>query len=632
MDFNFFFDIAALSILLFLVFSIILKKQLVGLSNKIYLRVLGLTFLCAIFDILASLPFLPIPVLTVLNTFFLLLRGCTAASLFIYACNLGQTYYRLRKRPWLYLVIFSPLLIFLVFLVINFFNQSMFVYFPTEVGAGYARGPLIWIAYGISYLYLSFALVLVFASQKYHSKAQLIAMLIAFLLQVSASVIQYLVPGILIEMFMTSLTLLTLSLFIESPENFIDYKTRSLSYRIFIYDMKRRLDLRDSFNILFIHVTNTASLYNLYPHEQAMAFNQACCAAMKAQARAIDPTAEVYYLGNGTFAYVYDHPEVAKDLSVFAQDEFAEPMDHNGISFLYHAKFCTVHCPEDCHKVTDLIAFSTTFFDLTDKDVLHLTPFRKEEGNVLFELDHILEKATREQSFSAYYQGIYSLKEKKFIAAEALMRLVDPTYGLLMPGMMIPYAEGRGKIVAMSKIIMEKAFAFFVEHLRGKLRYIEINLSSYQLLDPRLASDVRDLAYKYDIKPEEIVFEVTETTATTEDFVPKKNINALLAQGYRLAIDDFGTGYSNLSRLLQFNISILKFDRTMTDLLATGKQDDFFNGLFTIFRQRGIKILFEGVETKEVADKLEKMGADHIQGFYYSKTIPEDDFLKLIEK
>ena len=632
MDFNFFFDIAALVILLFLVFSIILKKQFVGLGNKIFLLILDISILGAIFDILASMPFLSIPLLTFLNTVFLLLRGLTAASLFLYACTLGQAYYRLRKRSWLYFVVFAPLIVFFIFLIVNLFNQSMFVYFPTEKGAGYARGPLMWISYAISYLYVSGALALVFASRKYHSKAQLIAMFFAFLLQVGSSVFQLVVPGTLVEMFVTSITLLAISLFIESPENFIDYKTRSLSYRIFVYDMKRRLDLRDSFNILFIHVTNTASLYNLYPHEQAMAFNQACAATMKAQARAIDRTIEVYYLGNGTFAYVYDHLEAAKDLSVFTQDEFAEPMEHNGISFLYHAKFCTVHCPEDCHKVTDLVAFSNTFFDLTDKDVLHLTPFRKEEGNVLFELDHILERATHEQSFSAYYQGIYSLKEKKFIAAEALMRLVDPTYGLLMPGMMIPYAEGRGKIVAMSKIIMEKAFAFFVEHLRGKLRYIEINLSSYQLLDPRLASDVRDLAYKYDIKPEEIVFEVTETTATTEDFVSKKNINALLAQGYRLAIDDFGTGYSNLSRLLQFNISILKFDRTMTDLLATGKQDDFFNGLFTIFRQRGIKILFEGVETKEVAEKLEKMGADHIQGFYYSKTIPEDEFLKLIEK
>jgi EAL domain-containing protein (putative c-di-GMP-specific phosphodiesterase class I) len=345
---------------------------------------------------------------------------------------------------------------------------------------------------------------------------------------------------------------------------------------------------------------------------------------MKAQARAIDPTAEVYYLGNGTFAYVYDHPEVGKDLYVFAQDEFSEPMEHNGISFLYHAKFCTVHCPEDCHKVTDLIAFSTTFFDLTDKDVLHLTPFRKEEGNVLFELDHILEKATREQSFSAYYQGIYSLGEKKFIAAEALMRLVDPTYGLLMPGMMIPYAEGRGKIVAMSKIIMEKAFAFFVEHLRGKLRYIEINLSSYQLLDPRLASDVRDLAYKYGIKPEEIVFEVTETTATTEDFVSKKNINALLAQGYRLAIDDFGTGYSSLSILREFPVSEIKLDRSFINKELNRKDEIIIQSVIEMANKLDILIIQEGVEDAEQRDFITKLGCTRIQGFLYSRPLPKE--------
>ena len=68
----------------------------------------------------------------------------------------------------------------------------------------------------------------------------------------------------------------------------------------------------------------------------------------------------------------------------------------------------------------------------------------------------------------------------------------------------------------------------------------------------------------------------------------------------------------------------------MTKILAQNQQDDFFLGLFTIFHNRNVTVLFEGVEDKEVAEKLEKMGADHIQGYYYSKTIPEEDFLRLI--
>ena len=81
---------------------------------------------------------------------------------------------------------------------------------------------------------------------------------------------------------------------------------------------------------------------------------------------------------------------------------------------------------------------------------------------------------------------------------------------------------------------------------------------------------------------------------------------------------------------MHLDIAILKFDRTMSDLLKDDAYDDFFRGLIPIFQRRKIKVVFEGVETKEVVDKLESMKADYIQGYYFSKTIPEEEFIELI--
>ncbi|MBO5528220.1 MAG: EAL domain-containing protein, partial [Bacilli bacterium] len=134
------------------------------------------------------------------------------------------------------------------------------------------------------------------------------------------------------------------------------------------------------------------------------------------------------------------------------------------------------------------------------------------------------------------------------------------------------------------------------------------------------------------IAPSEVVFEVTESDAVKEDPTIEANLKAIQAEGYKIAIDDFGTGYSNISRIMQLDLSVLKFDRSMTDVFAKGDQDDFFRGLFDIFSKRNVKILFEGVETKEVSDKLESMNVDHIQGYYYSKAIPAPEFLKLLEE
>ena len=629
MGFNLFFDIAAISILAFLMLSIILKKQIIGTSNKLYLLLLIIFLASTILDILASLDNLYIQVLFILNTFFVLLRGLAALMLFFYACNLAKVYYKLKGIKWVYVLLFLPFLALVIALIINFFNKAVFDYLE---GPQYKRGDWMTIAYVVSYLYITAAIVVLITSRKYHTKSQMIALVAAFLLQVSASVFQYFIKDILVEMFVGSLTLLTLSLFIESPENFVDYKTNNLNFHSFTVEAHRRFDAKQKFSILLIHVTNTASLYNLFKTEDAIAFNRACSLEVAAKAKKIDHSLLVYYLGGATFAYLFENRDKDQKILNVVQDAFSKPMTHLGFTFKFGIKTCLADCPEDCDNVAALIAFANTFPDLSKADYLDLKPFRKEGGNLLFELDHILERAIRSRSFSVYYQGIYDIKEKKFVAAEALLRLNDPVFGIIMPSLMIPYAEKRGKIIEISKIMMDKCFEFFDTKLRGELDYIEVNLSPLQLLDPNLLSDIEALASKHNINKNEVIFEMTEETITSGEKTQEHNIDALMQAGYRIAIDDFGTGYSNLSRLMQFDIEVLKFDRSMTNLFALGEQDDFFIGVANIFKNRGIKLLFEGVENKDVAEKLETMGVDHIQGFYYSKTIPEDQFLKLIGK
>lgn len=627
MDFNLFFDIAAIVILVFLIFSIILKKQFILLSNKFYLAVIAVTLIGSILDILASLEFFSIPTLFALNTFFVLFRSLTALTLFLYTLNLAKIYHLLKKNKWIYSLLFLPLLVLIVFLIINIFNKSMFDYLEGPV---YKRGEMMLVAYIVGYIYVFSSLIIVIYSHKYYLKTQITAMVVALLAQAGAQVFQFFVGNVLIEMFVTAITLLTLSLFIENPEYFIDYKTNALNYRSFTTDIRQEFDMKTSFNVLFIKVTNTSTLYNLYPQKKAVVFNRSCTAAVAAKAKKLDKNILAYFLGNATFAYYFTNRDIADDLLKLVHQEFAIPMSNNEITFQFSAKTCLVSCPEDCRTVADLVAFSTTFFDLTEEKHLDIKPFRQEHGNLLFELDHILERAINEKSFSVYYQGIYSLKEKRFTSAEALLRLKDPQFGMIMPSLMIPYAEARNKNIGIGLVVIEKAFAFFVSHLRGKLDYIEINLAPSQLSSSSLAKDIDRLAKQYGIEPHEVIFEILETTMCTDDPNTENNMKELSELGYRLAVDDFGTGYSNLSRIMNIDTSIIKFDKSMTDILNDMDKVDFLTNLLPIFRKRKIKILFEGVENKETSDLLEKLKVDYIQGYYYCGVLPEDEFLKKI--
>lgn len=629
MGFNLYFDYAAIVILVFLLIAIILKKQFFGIGNKLYFFILVCALISAILDVLASISTFPISLLFALNTLFMASRASTALSIFLYACSLGKIFYKMIRKKWSFFLILIPILIFTILLIVNCFTRFVFDYVE---GPKYVRGPFRWTAYAVSYLYVLTAVVIVLSSRKYHSRAQIAAVVGVFLVQVGVSVFQLLVPMELVEMLVVAITLLTLSLFIESPEHFIDQKLMQPSYRSFLGNTTRQFDLKEPFSVIFVVVENAATLYNLCPHEQAIGFLRLCCASISEKVHKIDSSATTYSIGNSTLAFIYSERSKDEEMLDLVRHEFSVPAEHNGIRFQFESKTCLVNCPEDCNDVSDLIAFSSTYPKLTDKHFLDVTPYRHERGNILFNLDHILQRAIENKSFSVYYQGIYSIKEKDFVAAEGLLRLNDPDFGTIMPSLMIPYAETSGKIGEIGRIVMEKSFEFFATKLRGRLSYIEVNLSPIELLNPNLSSDIKILAEKYEIKPDEIVFEITEEAVLMADVSTEANIDAIRKMGYRIAIDDFGTGYSNLSRILQLDISILKFDRTMTKILAQNQQDDFFLGLFTIFHNRNVTVLFEGVEDKEVAEKLEKMGADHIQGYYYSKTIPEEDFLRLIGK
>ncbi len=627
MDFNLYFDIAAIVIFIVLIFAAVLKRQLIGLSNKLFIVSIALALATAVFDILASLPMFDVATLFALNTVFMLVRSAMTVSVFFYATNLGRALVYMKRHGWLFPLVMTPFFVLVIMFVVNAFTKQIFDYLP---GPEYRRGGLIWIPYFVGYLYAFSGLVFVVLGRKYHSASQTIAVISVFILQIAASVFQLFSNAVLIEMFVAAITFFMLSLFLESPENFVDAKTKDRNYTSFESNMKQKFDFRDNFSILLVHAMNSSALYNLYQPKKAIGFIRACNAMLRGKIMAIEKSCVVYYLGDATFACCYD--KKASDQAIFdtVRQTFSSPMMNNGISFQFIAKLCLVHCPEDCKDVDSLLAFSTLFYELTDSDVLDLEPYRSSSGNVLFELDHLLEKAIREESFSLYYQPIYSIKQKRFTCAEALLRLHDSTFGLLMPGLIIPYAEKRGKMVAIGRIVLKRAFAFYAKELKETLDYLEVNLSPLQLQDPYLSQDILALASQFDIEPSDIVFEITESSSIGENPVVGENLDSLSNAGFRIAIDDFGTGYSNFARIIHLNVCTLKFDKSMTDAFDVGDQDDLYRGLFSLFRGRGIKMLFEGVERQETVDKLSKAEADEVQGFYFSKPIPEVEFLNFI--
>lgn len=253
----------------------------------------------------------------------------------------------------------------------------------------------------------------------------------------------------------------------------------------------------------------------------------------------------------------------------------------------------------------------------------------------------LVREAIDTDGIEMYYQPIYEVQSKKFTNFEALVRLKDnKTYGYISPEEFIPLAEKHGLIMRLSDRIFNQVFDFVASNkIADKgISHIEVNLSGLQSVDAALPEQMTQLLRKYELNPNIVNLEITESIAITSSFMLKKNMDELKKIGCTFSMDDFGTGYSNLSQMAKIDYELIKIDKSLlwpcfdktNPVQANAKI--ILDNMITMILSLGKKIVVEGVETKEQLDYLEKMGVTYIQGYYFSKPLPAADYLKFLEE
>ncbi|MBO7085556.1 MAG: EAL domain-containing protein, partial [Bacilli bacterium] len=151
--------------------------------------------------------------------------------------------------------------------------------------------------------------------------------------------------------------------------------------------------------------------------------------------------------------------------------------------------------------------------------------------------------------------------------------------------------------------------------------------------DQQLESTLLDIVHLHHIEPKQLLLEITESAYTNDAKGIINSIKHLRSDGFKIEMDDFGTGYSSLNMVSNLPIDVLKIDREFIIHMCTSDKDKkMVEILLNISDLLGVSVVAEGVETKEQFDMLKKMGCDIIQGFYFSKPLPADQFAKLIEE
>jgi len=242
-----------------------------------------------------------------------------------------------------------------------------------------------------------------------------------------------------------------------------------------------------------------------------------------------------------------------------------------------------------------------------------------------------LRQGIAKEEFFLLYQPKVDVVSGRVSSAEALVRWKHYKHGVISPGDFIPLAERTGLIKELSLFLLKLVMRQVSDWLRDGLAIeVSVNISAQDLLDPELPDILAGLLASYEVPPSQLVVEITETTIIADPERALQVMSRLADMGVQLSIDDFGTGYSSLSTLKKMPISEIKIDQSfVTDMMTSSNDLTIVEATIGLAHSLGLKVVAEGVETQEVADRLKDLGCDSLQGFLFSKPVPPKEFAVL---
>lgn len=265
------------------------------------------------------------------------------------------------------------------------------------------------------------------------------------------------------------------------------------------------------------------------------------------------------------------------------------------------------------------------------KIVFYKEQFKESLYNRKF-IEENMQAAITERQFMMYLQPKYSIAKNEIIGAEALVRWRHPERGMIYPNQFIPIIEENGFIKKVDYYIWAEACRFIKKCQKAGIRTypVSVNVSRIHLQDNECIQVLADMIKRNGIPKELLELEITETA--NDQQISRKALQ-LKEEGFTLLMDDFGSGYSSLNILLETPFDVIKLDRKFIEnMMVSDKGRLILEQVVSMANKLELGLLAEGVETKEQVDLLQSIGCDQVQGYYYAKPMPEDEFFALLEK
>ena len=634
MRFIYHYDIAALLISIVILFNIFLKQRISTRVSRSFKLLAVDLFLAIVFDLITIISisyytYFPVWLNYLLNIISLLTYNLLPVFyISSIVCATTEEDDPILKTSKL--IILIPAIIAVLMIITTPLTKGV-IYFD-ENGA-YHSNWMIDVLAGIGFIYLIMVIVLGIKRRKSIRFEQTVTILVYTLCTIIALIIVNIWTDTLITLLFASIAVLVTYLSLDNPSEYKDPIMDIYNKKAFLITTAARFTGNKNFLVLGVQLEGISYL------NEALGYNNfnRLLAKLAKRLCGICGRSNVFRISGSKLAIILESGEKENDdIILELQLLFSSSTKFKEVEINPKVKMAIFHCPQSADnavKLNDLIFDTLNSPDLETDTIIDGDKKMAEKVRREHQLTEILKQALSQNQFEVYYQPIYSIKEKRFTTAEALVRLTNMELGFVSPDEFIPVAEKDGLIHMIGEFVFRSVCKFIINNKLWEkgISYIHVNLSVIQCMQEKLYEQLLGIMDFYGLDYKYIELEVTETAAVVSSETLVINMKQLMEKNMSFALDDYGMGYSNTTSILKYPFHTIKLDKSIVWAAAKDeKAQKFLQHTIAMFRDMGIELVAEGVETKEMADMLRKMKCNYMQGYLYSKPVKAQAFLDLL--
>lgn len=618
--------------ILLLLWIFYLRQKPLGLySVRLFLVTMGTTFFCVTMDIVSIVAInhqdqLPGFVLALICKTYIASLIWVGYLGLIYSCtDLTATINERRKLNRTYTIVVAVGSVLIYALPIYYYLDGRIVY---------TYGPSCMATYFFALLFVLLTLYRVLIKGKGMNPKRRGAVITWMLIWMVAAIIQFLNAKLLLVGFASVLGMVILFFELENPEANLDRETSAYNAHALGEYTKQLYDRQEIFASILLAFSDV----NIQEDDDNDTQQRIELMEIVRYLNKIKDV-KVFKTLERELVLIFDNEERMQEVFLMLKERFEQPWNQKGnLVYInpYYVLLRDSSMLKNAEEIFQMLRYVRVEGKKSEKHIMILDEKKIEKLKEIEAAENMIVSAIEEDRIEVFYQPIYATKKQTFTSAEALVRIREKDGSIVAPGRFIPVAEQTGLIARIGEIVFEKTCAFIADNRLKEcygINYVEVNLSVKQCEKKKLADTYINIMKKYDVDPSCINLEITESASIQTRHIFLGNVQKLLDYGVTFSLDDFGSGESNLNYIVEMPVSIVKFDRDMSQAyFADSKAKFVMEAAMHMIHDMQLQIVSEGVETEAQMKTIVDLGIDYIQGYYFSKPLPTDEFLRFIEQ